>query len=300
LVLDDATKDLVLNAVPEDDILNENVSNIETIESRRQTYKDTSAVYILHSEPYIADCVVADIQRRRYRKLHIVWASRPTSDMRNTIYGAADYAKDMIAEWKVLSIDYLPREGCLALFRDPWSFEVLYNPSCGALVRKHLEELSHKIANICISLGEYPLIRYYRPNHLPHEARVLCPYLAKFVQQALDEYAKARPDFPPPSTRPRSTLYILDRTLDLYAPLIHEFTYQAMVHDLLPIKESDKVRFETTLNQGKPTQEIKDMEISEGDSVWTRHRHLHMKDALPLLVDEFKRFRKDNAAFDER
>ncbi|KAI5294295.1 vacuolar sorting protein VPS33/slp1 [Ascosphaera acerosa] len=118
-----------------------------------------------------------------------------------------------------------------------------------------------QITSVCVALGEYPLVRYYRPNHLPHEARVLCPYLAKFVQQALDEHAKATPSYPPPSTRPRGVLYILDRSLDLAAPLIHEFTYQAMAHDLLPLKEGgDKVYYNTAVGDDR---EKHDMEISE-------------------------------------
>ena len=35
--------------------------------------------------------------------------------------------------------------------------------------------------------------------------------------------------------RNRPVLLVLDRTYDLIAPLIHEFTYQAMVYDLLEI-----------------------------------------------------------------
>ena len=38
--------------------------------------------------------------------------------------------------------------------------------------------------------------------------------------------------------------------MDLMSPLIHEFTYQAMAHDLLPIKETDKVYYKTVVNEG--------------------------------------------------
>ena len=59
------------------------------------------------------------------------------------------------------------------------------------------------------------------------------------VQQNLDEYKKANPDFPKPSDPPRSrgTLIITDRAMDTVAPLLHEFTYQAMANDLLPIQD---------------------------------------------------------------
>lgn len=42
------------------------------------------------------------------------------------------------------------------------------------------------------------------------------------------------------ASRTRSTLIITDRSMDTFAPLLHEFTYQAMAHDLLPIEDGSK------------------------------------------------------------
>lgn len=88
--------------------------------------------------------------------------------------------------------------------------------------------------------------------------------------------------------------------MDLVAPLVHEFTYQAMAHDLLPIKEGDKVTYETTINSGQPNQVTKDMEISEHDNIWAESRHLHMKDLLGKLVDDFNQFIAKNPQFADR
>lgn len=126
---------------------------------------------------------------------------------------------------------------------------------------------------------------------------MLCSHLARFVQTQLDQYAKHNHDFPPPSPRPRGLLVVTDRTLDLFAPLVHEFTYQAMVHDLLPLIEGDKIFYESSLNQGQPA---KDQEISEKDSVWVKYRHLHMKDLLDQLVQDFNAFKAQNPQFADR
>lgn len=40
--------------------------------------------------------------------------------------------------------------------------------------------------------------------------------------------------------RPRGTLLITDRSMDMLSPFIHEFTYQAMANDLLPIENGTK------------------------------------------------------------
>ena len=157
-----------------------------------------------------------------------------------------------------------------------------------------------KIVSICVSLGEYPTIRYHSPRNPSHEASVLCSHLARFVQLELDQYAKFHEDFPPSSTRPRGALIITDRSMDLFAPVVHEFTYQAMIHDLLPLVEGDKVYYKTALNQPEASGNIKDVEINEKDSIWVKNRHLHMKDLLEKLASEFQAFKAKNPQFAER
>jgi syntaxin-binding protein 1 len=124
--------------------------------------------------------------------------------------------------------------------------------------------------------------------------------LARFVQDELDEYAKYRKDYPPQSPRPRGVLYIVDRSMDVVAPLVHEFTYQAMAHDLLPLREGDKITYKTVLNEGQPNEELKEMEITESDRIWVENRHLHMKDLLGKLVEDFNNFRAKNPQFSDR
>ena len=88
--------------------------------------------------------------------------------------------------------------------------------------------------------------------------------------------------------------------MDLFAPLVHEFTYQAMVHDLLPLKEGDKSYYKTVLNEGTPREEVKEVELGEKDKIWVTNRHLHMKDLLQKLVADFNKFRADNPQFAEK
>jgi syntaxin-binding protein 1 len=117
------------------------------------------------------------------------------------------------------------------------------------------------------------------------------------VQEKLDMYAQYNQDFPPQSNRPRGALYITDRAMDLMAPFVHEFTYQAMAFDLLPINDTDKVTFRTNVNEDDPGAEEKDMEISDRDKIWVENRHRHMKDTLDKLIGDFHKFIADNPQF---
>jgi len=276
------------------------------------------AIYILSPQPHIVDCLCSDFQFRRYRRAYIIW----TGPLPDPLQRRLDpFRAQMAGPPDLLLVDFFPHESHLVTFRDPHSFLVLYNPACNDLVARHLRTLASKvcfpqsvlchkvplvltggrqIVSVCVTLQEMPKIRYYRPpDHIKHEASVLCMHLARFVQQELDGYQQWNRNFPPPSSRPPSVLLITDRSMDLMAPFLHEFTYQAMVHDLLPIKEhpDGKVTFHLTVGEGTPDAEEKDAELAEKDPVWVSNRHRHMKDTIDKLMSDFQNFLKENPNF---
>jgi syntaxin-binding protein 1 len=85
--------------------------------------------------------------------------------------------------------------------------------------------------------------------------------------------------------------------MDLIAPIIHEFTYQAMAHDLLPIIEGEKVLYKTVAGDGTSQPQEKEMEIGEKDKIWVDNRHRHMKDTIEKLMGDFQKFIDENPNF---
>ncbi|RKF73919.1 Protein transport protein sec1 [Golovinomyces cichoracearum] len=294
LVIDESVKKIIDNVIKEDDILKENIANIERIEDRRDMNPDMDAIYLLSPQPHIVDCLMADLERHRYKKSFIIWTSQLKPDLHRLI-NTSRLAQGQIAGFETLSIDFFPRESQLITFRDPWSFPILYHPVCNNMVRDHLHNLAQK-ANpqiLCLEPGLIPSSdhRYLCAAH------VLCSHLANFVQEKLDAYTKWNKNFPPTCSRPTGTIIITDRSMDLNTPLLHEFTYQAMAHDLLPMKESDKIYYRTVLNKGAPDEQEKEMEINENDKIWVENRHRHMKDTIEKLMNDFQKFIDENPNF---
>jgi len=83
--------------------------------------------------------------------------------------------------------------------------------------------------------------------------------------------------------------------MDVVAPLIHEFTYQAMANDLLPIEEGSKYTYKFQSSVG--AYEDKTAVLSDLDTVWTDVRHMHMREAIDKLMADFNKFMTDNAGF---
>lgn len=297
LILDEGTDKLVNCTVEKADILNKNIASLVYVEEKRPSNPDLDAIYLLSPESYVIECLIADILQRRNRSASLLFTSVLPPPLRQRLYSTPG-AKEYIVDYRVLPIDYYPRESHLITFRDPWSFPIFYHPACDVLVRPHMETVARKIVAACVTLGEYPVIRYYHPLNSTHEANVLCIHLAKMVQKELDLYAQYNQDFPPKTDRPRGALYILDRSLDPISPLIHEFTYQAMAHDLLPIKDGGtKTTYTAKISEGSGAEIQKEMEISEDDKVWVANRHRHMKDTIEGLMNQFQAFLAQNPHF---
>jgi len=55
-------------------------------------------------------------------------------------------AREQITTFKVLNIEFFPRESHIVTFRDPWEFPVLFHPGCNNLVRQQMEDVAQKVS----------------------------------------------------------------------------------------------------------------------------------------------------------
>lgn len=62
-------------------------------------------------------------------------------------------AREQIADFQSLNVDFYPKEAQLVTFREPSSFFILFHPDCNHLVRGHLEALTQKVREIIRQSG---------------------------------------------------------------------------------------------------------------------------------------------------
>lgn len=102
------------------------------------------AIYLLSPEPHIVDCLLADFDQRRYRRAFLVWTGLLDPALRRKI-DEFPGVRQLRASSKTLFVDFYPRESHLITFRDPWSFPILFHPSCNNLIPKHMQSLAQKV-----------------------------------------------------------------------------------------------------------------------------------------------------------
>ncbi|WJX88940.1 hypothetical protein P8452_70976 [Trifolium repens] len=84
------------------------------------------------------------------------------------------------------------------------------------------------------------------------------------------------------------------RTIDQIAPVIHEWTYDAMCHDLLNMEGNKYVHQVPGKNGGPP--ERKDVLLEDHDPIWLELRHAHIADASERLHEKMTNFISKNKA----
>ncbi|KAI8067499.1 Sec1-like protein [Gongronella butleri] len=211
--------------------------------------------------------------------------------------GASKYIQSL----KEMYVDFMVREPNVFTLDDPGKFLRLFNKDISkdrAHIDRELDDMAKQLLCLCVTLGENPLIRYHRPLDVPGTINRNIPWhLAKLVQNELDNFCKVNPEFPPPRDPPlpRGTLVILDRTIDPVAPFLHEFTYQAMLADLLQTEDTSagiKYAYEYTQEDG--TSKETEIVLNEQDTVFTSIRHMHIASTTEQLIDDFNKFVEEN------
>jgi len=163
-------------------------------------------------------------------------------------------------------------------FNRPGAFRSLYMTS---KIEAELQESAEQLFNVCVSLQEYPYIRYYRDSKNAHV----------LAQKFESYFAKKKAEMPQfKHNERRSTLIILDRTQDPVAPLLHEITYQAMIKDLVT-SETKFIPLESTKEDG--TTETTQFYYAD-DPMWLDFKDKNLPDFLKDLQSKFASFKETN------
>eukprot|EP01039_Chlorochromonas_danica_P009995 gene9995-11054_t len=150
--------------------------------------------------------------------------------------------------------------------------------------------LGRKLANVCITLNEHPCIRYQGSSPFSRD-------VATALHQTLTAYKRANPTFwcygdDRHNERERAQVLILDRSFDPLSPLMHEYTYQAMVNDLLEVDDG-VITYKTVLNRG--TEEEHKALLNENDEMWTELRHQHIARVIEIIKERMQDIIQNNA-----
>ena len=286
LVVDPKTLRIVSGCMKMFDLMEQSVSVVENVMMRRQPLRGLDAVYFLTPteesiRAFLKDCGDAKTAPL-YRHAHVYFTSAVPSELFGLIK-ASTAARAYIKTLVELSLDFLVRESRVFCVDGPAAMFHLYSPKTPDL-EDYCKTLGAKLASVCVSLRTVPLVRYEAAGNST-AGRNIPQLIGMHTLAALKALTKAGVLKP---TGPPVTLLLVGRTLDPVAPILCEFTYQAMAEHLLPIRRDHY----TYTYSGQKKQVV----LDDCDDMWPKLRHQHIADCIMQLLSDFNQFMKANKA----
>ncbi|KAK4487363.1 hypothetical protein RD792_006013 [Penstemon davidsonii] len=271
---------------------------VEDIHKQRQPFPSIDAIYFIQPTKENIVIFLSDMAGRSplYRKAFVFFSSPVTRELVSHIKRDGSVLS-RIGALREMNLEYFAIDSQGFVTDNERVLEELFGDE--KISRKGdacLNVMATRIATVFASLREFPTVRYRAAKSLDPTTlttfRDLIPTkLAAAVWNCLMNYKSNLPYFPQSET---CELLILDRSIDQIAPITHEWTYDAMCHDLLNM-EGNKYVHEVQNKTGGPTEK-KDVLLEDHDPIWLELRHAHIADAGVRLDEKMNKFVSKNRA----
>ncbi|KAF7151996.1 hypothetical protein RHSIM_Rhsim01G0148400 [Rhododendron simsii] len=275
---------------------------VEDLFRRRQPLPSMDAIYFIQPSKENIVMFLSDMSGREplYKKAFVYFSSPIPKELVSRIKNDTSVLPRIgaLREVEIMNLEYFSMDSQGYVTDQERALEDLFGEDVENS-RKFdtcLNVMATRIATVFASLKEFPSVRYRAAKTLDSSTmttfRDLVPTkLAAAVWNFISTYKSSIPNFPQTET---CELLILDRSVDQIAPVIHEWTYDAMCHDLLDMDGNKYVHEIPSKTGGQP--EKKEVLLEDHDPVWLELRHAHIADASERLHEKMTSFVSKNKA----
>ncbi|KAJ6829043.1 SNARE-interacting protein KEULE [Iris pallida] len=300
LIMDKLTLKIMSYSCKMGDVTDEGISLVEDLYKRRQPMTSMDAIYFIQPLKENVVMFLSDMSGKSplYRKAHVFFSSPVSKELVGLIRSDTSVLP-RIGALSEMNLEYFAIDSQGFVTDHERALEELFGDNAENPHKYNacLETMATRIATVFASLREFPYVRYRAAKSSLDATtmttlRDLVPTkLACGVWDCLSRYKKTIADFPESET---CELLIVDRSVDQIAPVIHEWTYDAMCHDLLNMEGNKYVH--VVPSKTGSMEEKKEVLLEDHDPIWLELRHAHIADASERLHDKMTNFISKNKA----
>eukprot|EP00943_MAST-04B_sp_MAST-4B-sp1_P008634 g8634.t1 len=284
LVLDSHSAKIVGSVAKTSDLLfpEGNIAIVTNLARKREPSPLMEAIYFISPTLDNVKRVISDFpedsnERNMYYGVHIFFTSHAPTSLIEQL-GTSPRLLQHLLTVEDANLGIIPFEPKVFHLNMPTTLVDLYSKSMNQRQRAESQYLIvNRLLSLCLSLHEYPLIRYRSDNSQSRS-------IAEMVQKRLNQHLSECQDFwyhgmDGGNDVQRSSLIIVDRREDLAAPLMHDVTVQSMYWDALEVTDDGIFSY---MNDSKPVNYKLN---NQDDEVWMDIRHDIFNDAKFKIID---------------
>jgi len=281
MLLDSETTPIISLAFAQSALMRQEVFLFERLQGQpsQEDMRHLKCIAILRPDSESLRLLAAEVGKPRYGSYHIYLTNLlPKASVKQL--AEADM-QEVVKEIKEIYIDYLP----IGTHLFGLSLQHPLQPLGSRWVEESLQRTSQALASLLLSLRLSPTIRY-------QEGSGPASLLAQNLRSTMSREATL---FDGDSS---SMLLLLDRREDPVTPLLSQWTYQAMVHELLGIT-NNRVSLAGAPGVGKELQEV--VLSSSQDEFYAANIYSNFGEigqTIKLLMDDFQNKAKSHQKID--
>jgi hypothetical protein len=273
LLVDSHSTRVISSVIRMTELTDSGVTVVERLNQQRQRLATFEAIYIIYPCLESFQQLIEDFKPGNvlYKGAHI-FTLTPTSEKLFTLLAINNISK-YILTFLELNLNFLAIESQVFSLDEPLGLWAVYSPHGKDEFDRITLYTADQLATLFSTLGQHPYIGYLNSSEKNLTfAEVVHSRLQFLVQLGAVPSERA------------GHLVILDRGADLFSPVLHELTYQAMLYDCFDVKN----------NMLMANNEA--FILDENDPLWCSLRHLHIADLskkVAGLLQDFKKREKE-------
>lgn len=307
LVVDREALRILSSALPVNELVNEGITIVEVLDMRREPLPRIPALYFITPSAESVQQLASE-SPTQYREFHLFFTSRLPDFQMDVIRANTDLLR-RVRTLVELDVAFLALESRLfSLGRPASSLPQIHAEDSKNDRSEELSTVSERLAETCRLVA--PDVDWtVRSDATSGSTKAVASLVKEQLESARDPASKQenRGDESNSDGEPldeddrveRATLLIVDRASDLVSPLVHEFSYQAMVHDLLKVdyRKPGGAHLEVPDDNNAEKTKSVQLDDEEKDPIWSSIRCAFIEEALKSAHASFKEFLETDAAF---
>ncbi|VDM21350.1 unnamed protein product [Hydatigera taeniaeformis] len=221
LIVDEETLVILSVAVAFSEIMEKDIFLVERIKSSRESLNHLTGVYFVRPTSENVTLISQELKSPKYAS-YFLFFSHALSKQSLKQLAEADI-HEAVVEVQEYFVDFIALSPHLFAIERPICFAPGFD-----VVPEVLSRSSHAITAVLLTLQWLPQIRYQQSSD---QCRVLAESVRSFCSRETDLFDFRKSDRAP-------VLLIIDRRLDQITPLLIQWTYEAMIHELIGIKNN--------------------------------------------------------------